>query len=267
MAIDYIIDYGCDPKRALGTGGILERLKERDRARTIISLFRSNGDQRPPSEMGFEFTRNTTEGEEETRIIVVQDLLDSAAELDPYAPACVGCAANASGEAFGCMGQIQYPFSAAAERWLIDRLPAIDEPLLWLLLRQGVQEMGYDGATVAPLRPNATYFETSQVLMRDLADFSISSDQVFEMLFLLGDVQPPHAGMLLQFFDAVPRAKEASQIAPIMNRALSADMIAQQYPLQLKPNPLDDHTIADVKRFFAALHRAWSLNVPLLLDV
>ena len=155
MAIDYVIDYTCVPKQTLTTEGIVERLKARERAGAVIKLFRENGDQRPPSEMGFEFTRTTVEGEEETRVIVVQVMLDLAAQLDPLEQHCAGCPANVSGRPFGCVGAIQYPITAAAERWLLDQLPDIEEPLTWLLLRQGVQDLGYDGEAVRPLRATA----------------------------------------------------------------------------------------------------------------
>ena len=57
MAIDTVIDYDCVPKQALGTPGILERLKARERATTIIRLYRRNGNQRSPRDMGFEMVR------------------------------------------------------------------------------------------------------------------------------------------------------------------------------------------------------------------
>jgi hypothetical protein len=266
MAIDYVIAYDCPPKQAFGIEEVVERLKGRARAETIIRLFRENGDSRPPSQMGFEFVRSTPEGEEETQIIVVQDLLDRALELDAYKDACVGCPANARGVPFGCVGAIQYPLSEHAERWLLERLPDIHSPLHWLLLRQGIQEMGYDGADVKPLRASGTYFERATALGRDMGEFSIDSDQVFEMMFLLGDVQPTHAAMLLQFFEAVPRATEAGQIVQIMNRQLTAAEIAAQYPLQLLPASGDDATIVDLKRFFAALHAAWMLAAPVSID-
>ena len=31
-------------------------------------------------------------------------------------------------------------------------LPVPDEPLVWLLLRQGIQKLGYDGASIKELR-------------------------------------------------------------------------------------------------------------------
>src|SRR5690606_23769631 len=109
MAIDYVIDLDCIPKQTLGTMGILERLKGRDRAHAIIQLYRQNGDNRPPSEMGFEMVRTAADGNEETQVIIVQHLLDSADELIPLEHHCDGCPANRTGDPFGCMGQISYP--------------------------------------------------------------------------------------------------------------------------------------------------------------
>jgi hypothetical protein len=267
MAIDYVVDYACAPKLRFGTEEILDRLKGRVRAETIIRLFRQHGDSRPASEMGFEFVRNTAQGEEETQIIIVQDLLDRATELDETASACVGCPANETGKPFGCFGGIQYPLSAAGESWLMARLPGIEQPLLWLLLRQGIQEMGYDGSSVQPLRASGTYFELSSALERDMQDFRINSDQVFEMIFLLGNIAPAHAGILLQFFDIVPRVTEAGEVVEIMNQRLNETDIEARYPLQVATDKDEDTTIADLKLFFGALHRAWRLNVPLILDV
>ncbi len=267
MAIDYTIGLTCVPKETFGAQGVLERLKGRSRAESVIRLFRENGDGRSPDQMGFEFVRSSPTGQDETQVIVVQDLLDRAAELDAYAHLCAGCRANRREQPFGCMDAIQYPLTSAGERWLLDRLPGIDAPLLWLLLRQGVQELGYDGKTVQPLRANGVYFESASVMMRDLQDFVMTSDQVFEMFFLLGDIQPSHAGMLLQFADAVPRVTEASQIVELMNDALTSDVKLSRYPLKLAAERGDDRTISELKRFLASLHRAWALSVPLTLDV
>src|SRR5262249_17721413 len=111
MAIDYIIDYACVPKETLTTNGIVERIKARERANAVIKLFREKGDQRPPSQMGFEFPRTNLNGEKETRVIVVQEMLDQAAELAPLAHYCEGCPANVHNRPFGCIGQIEYPIS------------------------------------------------------------------------------------------------------------------------------------------------------------
>lgn len=267
MAIEYAVDYGCEPKSVLGTDGIIERLKERDRAALIIRQFRQAGDQRPPSQMGFEFTLSTLEGAEETEVLVVQDLLDRAAELDPLAGHCAGCPANLTGSPFGCIGQINYPISDRAEAWLLDQLPTIDQPLIWLLLREGIQKLGYDGATAKPLRENPQYFEERRLRGRDLTEFVFSADQVFEMLFLLGHIQPAQAGVLLLFFGAIRRDIEADTIVRILNRTLTADEIAAEFPFLLRPSPADDRTMSELKDFFRALYTAWKLDRPLILDV
>ncbi|MCC6614038.1 MAG: hypothetical protein IT320_11220 [Anaerolineae bacterium] len=266
MAIDYIVDYACAPKQALGSAGILERLKGRARAETIIRLFRENGDERPPSQMGFEFERTAASGENETQVIVVQDLLDQAAELTAYEAACVGCPANIFARPFGCIDSIQYPLTEQSERWMLNRLPDIDQPLLWLLLRQGVQEMGYDGQAVKPLRTNGVYFESPFVFDRNMQDFTFDSNQMFEMTFLLGHIQPSHAGILLQFYGAVPRAPEANDILKIMNQTMTAEEITTQYPFTMTDDDSDDHTIVELKRFLRAVHRAWQLGVPVIID-
>ena len=263
MAIDTIIDFDCIPKQNLTTEGILERLKGLERARAIIKLFRENGDDRPPSQMGFELTRSTPEGEEETRLIVVQDLIDEAAELDPMAHHCQGCPANRSGQPFGCMSFIQYPISGDAERWLIDRLPVPDEPLLWLLLKTGVEEFHYDGSSIRALRGDQTYFEKPSGLTRRYGEFDFSTDQVFEMLLSVGPIIPNHAGILLLIFHIIPRNLEADAIMSISPAPPDA---LERYPIRIQPEADDDSSIAGLKEFFAALYTAWTLNVRLIVD-
>jgi hypothetical protein len=267
VAIEYAVDLGCEPKSVLGTAGIMERLKERARADVIIQQFRAAGDSRPPSQMGFEFTRSSLAGDEETELLIVQDLLDRAAELDPLAGHCAGCPANLTGQPFGCIGQINYPISDRAEAWLLDQLPSIEQPLAWLLLREGSQKLGYDGSLTQQLRASGQYFEERRVRGRDLTEFIFSADQVFEMLFLLGHIQPPQAGIMLLFFNGIRRDVEADTIVAIFNRSLSPEQIAAQFPFLLRPEPGDDRSISEFKAFFRALHTAWMLDRQLILDV
>ena len=266
MAIDYIIDYDCIPKQTLGTLGILERLKGRERAETIIQLYRQNGDERPPSEMGFEMVRTAADGSEETQIIVVQHLLDSADELIPLEHYCEGCPANRSGDPFGCMGRISYPLSPFGEAWLLNQLPdPPGAPLIWLLLKQGIQEFHYDGSRVRLLREaGQTHFSEARTIQRELGEIIVNSDQVFEMIFLLGSIQPNHAGILLLFFGALDRDLEADDIMRI-----GAMPLAQREALDFRItiSAEDDQTTGELKQFLYALYLAWQLDVQLLLDV
>lgn len=265
MAIDHIINYDCIPKRTLSTEGILERIKGEERATTIIGLFRKNGDDRPPSQMGFEFTRSTPDGEEETMVVVVQDLLDAAQDLVPLEHHCVNCPANRAKRRFGCMGFVQYPITAQAERWLIDRLPVPDEPLTWLLLRHGVKEFEYDGETIRPLREvEGIYFENPFPIQRKLGEFAIDSNQVFEMIFSVGSVAPNHGALILLFLNAMPRDIEADEIKTI---APADTAKIAKYPFLHKDDPSDDATIRELKDFLHALYTAWTLDVKMILDV
>lgn len=243
----------------------MERLKGEERAQKIISLFRQHGDDRPPSEMGFEFTRSTPEGTEETRIVIVQDLLDEAFQLKPYEHHCVNCPANIHGRPFGCIGFIQYPISRIAEQWLMDRLPVPDEPLVWLLLRQGVKEFEYDGHSVRPLRDTSdAYFEERSVLSRKLGEFVIDTNQLFEMIFAVGSIYPNHGALLLLFLHAVNRDLEADVI---MNIAPAPPDVEEQFPFIMKFDDEGDPTIEQLKMFLFGLYSAWKLGVSVTLDV
>ena len=266
MAIDYIIDYDCVPKQALGTPGILDRLKARDRAETIIQLYRQNGDMRPPTEMGFEMARTAADGSEETQVVIVQHLLDLADELQPLAHHCDGCPANRTGEPFGCMGQISYPISPFGEAWLLNQLPdPPTSPLVWLLLRQGIRDFGYDGARVRSLRADdTTYFSEQRTIRREVGEIVVDSDQVFEMTFLLGNIQPNHAGILLLFFGAVSREMEADDI---MRIGAMSPAEREAIDVLITVSADDDLSTSEIKQFLYALYLAWQLDVQLLLDV
>lgn len=272
MAIDYIIEYDCLPKRELSADGIRERLKERARAEEVIQWFRAAGDQRQPDQMGFEFTHSTPADPGDKQLIVVQDLIDHAAILDDYAEHCAACPANARGQPFGCMGFIQYPITALAETWLLERLPVPDEPLVWLLLKQGIQKLGYDGASVKALReadggPEASeraYFELPIAPRRRLGELRVSGDQALEMIFGVGErVIPNHAGVLLLFFGAIDRDLEADEIRDISSFDLP---IRERFAFEMMSGAGADDCVRELIAFFRALYVAWRLNVALFID-
>lgn len=266
MAIDYAIRYACMPRRHMDDAYMVNLLKERERAEVIIRTFRTNGDNRPPSEMGFEFTRTTAQGEEETVLHVVQDVLDRVEELDRYASYCEGCPANLMRQPYGCANFIQYPISGAAEAWLLNQLPAPSDALLWLLLKQGIEEFMYDGRTMAQLRQSGeTYFQDRVAASRKLGEFDINADQVFEMIFSLeGDLNPNHAGILLLFFHAIPR--DFMDAHDIMHISPAPDDALERFPFLLKVRHEDDKTIRELKGFFQALYMSWILHVPTFID-
>lgn len=272
MAIDYTIEYDCPPKQALGAAGIRERIKERARAQEVIDWFRAAGDEREPAKMGFEFSQSTPGDQGDKQLIVVQDLLDHAAALDGQADHCQGCPANSAGGAFGCMGFIQYPLTANVEAWLLDRLPVPDEPLIWLLLRQGIRKLGYDGSSVKALRDSdgdaeegrRAYFQLPVAPQRRLGEVTVTGDQALEMVFSVGErIIPNHAGILLLFFHAINRDLEAEEI-----QAISSIEPARrdQHDFDMSQVTGQDPGIGEFIAFFRALYTAWKLDVPLFVD-
>ncbi len=267
MGIDYVIHYTCQPKQALTLEGLIGRLKGRDRAKAIIQLYRENGDQRPPSQMGFEMVRRLPDGSEESEVIIVQDLLNSAAELTPWEPYCATCPANRVEEPFGCIGTINYPISEKAERWLLDQLPKRENLLSFMLLSKAIKEMGYTGDAASRLRSQEEVFLESTVApVRDFETFTVSGNQIFEMLFLSGHIQPTHGSLLLQFFGAIPTDLEADTMMQLAVPP-SQEWIDQNVPFLLKPQRGDDISITSFKAFFQAIYIGYRLSVPVLLDV
>ncbi|MCY3573503.1 MAG: hypothetical protein OXG92_05610 [Chloroflexi bacterium] len=266
MAIDSIIEFDCAPKRALSAAGIVQRLKERAQAESVIASHRASDDQRPIAEMHFEFSRSTPGNPGAIQLIAVSDVLEYASDLDDYARHCQACPAS-RGIAYGCVGFVRYPISALAENWLLERLPVPDEPLVWLLLKQGIQKLGYDGASLRALRQsdaNRSYFELAAAPRRRLGELRVSGDQALEMILGVGErIIPNHSGILLLFFGAIDRDLEAQQIQEISSYAPDIRQRAA-FTLDLPANP--DGCIRELAALFHALYVAWKLNVPLFID-
>ncbi len=265
MSIDYVIDWHCAPKRDLSTPGILDRLKAGGRAETIIKLYRDNGDMRPPTEMGFEMARRTPDGDEEVRVIIVQEMLDQAAELRPHEVHCTGCPANRAGRPFGCFGAINYPIAQAAEVWLLRRLPTLADVLPFLLLKQTLSDSPGLGDQVRSMRATpGIIFESGDAFARNLNEFAVTTDQIFDMLFLIGAILPTYGALLMLFFGVIPRDMDADVL---QNLTPAPRDWATRFPFQLTEDDADDSTTQTLKEFFAALYLAYGLNVSLSLDV
>lgn len=267
MAIDYIIDLECEPKSRLTTSGILERLKNRARANEVIRVYRDSGDDRPEEQIGFEVTRRAADGTEHTNLVVATDMLEEAAVLDQYASYCQGCPANRTGAPYGCIGTINYPVSEQAEVWLLEQLPDVTTPGLFLMMMRSIDEMGYSGEDARRLREQpGIFFECPDTLGREYATGAITADVLFEMTFQVGAIQVPHAAMLLLFYGAIPREGLDPERLMMLIRGQVAGF-SDEFPFLLRFEDGDDMTVRDLKRFLLALYMAYSMNVRLLLDV
>ncbi len=109
-------------------------------------------------------------------------------------------------EELGCVGLIATPISAAAERWLVDRLPEEIESLPGFLLRKAIEEFGYRGEFGKSLRAQRD-LAAPEPFTRHFGPFfrrfTVSSEQLVEELLGAGDIAPAHALACLIHFGAI----------------------------------------------------------------
>lgn len=95
MAIDYTLEFACEPKRRFGLEGLSDRLRLLEDLHGELAL--------------------TPEQTASVREVVF--------ELRPLAFHCAKCPANHRNREFGCFGRVETPISEEAEDWLSELLP------------------------------------------------------------------------------------------------------------------------------------------------
>lgn len=266
MGIDTIVNYECVPKQELSTEGLIGRLKNRERARHVMEIYRQEGMN---DQAGYEMVYRGADGSEESKILDVKTVMQEAQILDDLAIHCEGCPANLTGKPYGCVGYINYPIANNAEIWLLHQLPSVAEPVLFLMFRRGLKEFGYTGNAARQLRDQlGVYFENPDTLARRYSDLDVTTDVLFEMIFQLGPIQPAHAIMLLFFLNVIPREDiDPDMFMALWKRDVDWDTFPNQFPFLHQVVPNDNHSVKDLKQFLWALYVAYQLGVAVLLDI
>jgi hypothetical protein len=261
MAIDYLLGVRCEPQTRLGVERLVQMNRTRILARTALAQMREDGDQRAPKEIEIQLTMRTTVGDS-ARGVTLQDLLDESDSLDIVAEYCKECPAALPRE-FACHRRIRYPIPEHVEQWLMARLPENLGCTAGALLVRGLGELGWDGAVTAKLRAAGdTYFESrvAHGVRWESPDgaIEISSDQVFQMMFLVGPIEPTHALMLALFFGVIPHDTSLYDLkdADGRARALAGAHVAVE----------NDPEIEQLAAFLRALAVAARLELPILID-
>jgi hypothetical protein len=242
MGIDYIVDLDCKPKQALTVEKMVALVKGQNQASLMIEMARRDGDRRPPEQISFTRVIMRPEGPEEEEVSVGV-LLKQVAELANHAPHCQGCKANLLGKPFGCYGSIPYPIPAAAEEWLMSLLAEDLKSPAGYLLRSAVKDFGYDGGMFLDMRPQDMFFERRSPVKRKwgswFSGWSLTSDQLLQMLFGLGNLQPAHCQMMciilgmLQTEDAADPLPSPPEEAEPLAQAINAMALASQLEVNL----------------------------------
>jgi len=261
MAIDYVLGVGCEPQERLGVERLVQLNRTRILARTAIAQMRDDGDQRAPKEIEIQLTMRTQTGDS-GRGVTLQDLLDESDGLDIVAEYCKQCPADLPRE-FACHRRIRYPIPEHVEQWLMARLPENLGCTAGAMLVRALGELGWDGAPTAKLRAAGDTFFESRVAhgvrweSKD-GSIEISSDQLFQMLFLVGPVTPTHALMMALFCGVIPHDTSLHDLKdePGRRRVLAQAHVA--------PEP--DPEIEQLAAFLRALAVAARLELPILID-
>ena len=261
MAIDYLLGVRCEPQERLGVERLVQMNRTRILARSALAHMRQDGDQRAPKDIEIQLTMRTTVGDS-AKGVTLQDLIDESDPLDVVAEYCAKCPAELPRE-FACHRRIRYPIPERVEQWLMARLPENLGCTAGALLVRGLGEFGWDGSPTAKLRAAGdTYFESRVAygVRWESPDgtIDISSDQLFQMMFLVGHHAPTHSLMLALFCGVIPHDTSLHDLKDPEGRARA---LARSY---LAPEP--DPDIEQFAAFLRALAVAARLEVPILVD-
>jgi hypothetical protein len=268
MGIDFVLDAPCPVKDELSTAGLVQLVKCRSRAEAIIDLARREGNNKPAAELFITQILQTPDGLQEQQQISAEALLDQAAPLAGLAHECEDCAGRLAREPFTCYGSIRYPIQRRTEEWLLSLLPDNLDSTAGVLLQKSVADFGYDGGPFVALRSNPAFFESPQesqrtwrgkgFLGRFTTAFTLTSTQLLQMMFGVGELQPAHCQMLCLFLGLVPHdiASEQLQNSKTYLRVAFAD-----YDV---PNNVPD--VDGFIHFCDALLRAVYIDLPVGID-
>jgi hypothetical protein len=228
MGIDYVLDVDCAAKQQLGIENIVSMSKSRSRAEAIIALDRQNGSRKSPSEIKVSVVVNRMGKLEETQVSA-QQLLDQAAPLAANARGCASCPSNRGSEAgYGCYDSINYPIETDTETWLLSRLPAKIDGAAGYLLKSAIEDFGWDGAQAAEMREQRqTYFRSSKAPVRKWPGFTLTGDQLFQMMFHVGHLGPEHSKILLLFLGLIVMDEESEEPPSVELESANAEQMAR----------------------------------------
>jgi len=181
-------------------------------------------------------------------------------------PAKSGCDACEIGDA--CIGVVSTPID---EKWLMERLPAELESISGEVVKQAVAA-GFEGKRARELRASGK-LEAPRPVERSwggfFRKFTVTSDQLIEQMFCVGDIEPPQALAILVELGAV---SVDGRIPKGLDEGTGLSELAEDVPARRKrtqctvtATPSDESSTAELKRFLRALHAAFCLDKKVLV--
>ena len=266
MPIRYFIDLDCTPREELGRSGLLSMLARSDRAESIRQQFLEKYQVGDEKKMRFREKVTTADGEPEKREMSVADLKKETQPLDDLKHHCRGCPAALTGESYSCVGVISFPISEAAENWLVEQIPPSGSRSLELFL-DACSRNNYGQSEMLKNWRKAGFFERSEPVQGERDGILVTSDQVLNELFFVGDLQPSHQLGVLIHLQALKASdgREGDELLDLIE-GVDEKASAEESPMidfALQPQEGSDATIRELIHFLFASFRAFSIQLPL----
>ncbi len=280
MAIDYIINKDCEVKEEVGSAGLIQLIKSRNRAAEIfLSLIEEGKSESEALQTSFSVQLYASKtGESEVKKVTVRDLFRETSQLKELALHCESCPIN-SGEGFGCYNTVSYPISTEAEKWIsqLGQL-AVVKGLPESILLKFILDEEVTGEFFAKMRRDIKstflqYPEPLEILVEKklLKRTKVNTNQILDMLFAIGTMERTHQMLLLFFSSGVTISHKEPDPEFLLGNIQAAAVKGESGELRywifnLPPIPSDDVSITQIKRFFRSVFAGFAIGETLSVD-
>lgn len=270
MPIRYYVDLNCPPRENIGSEELLALLARWERATTVRQQFRDQYNLGDESKMRFRETVNTPEGTREKRETTVAQLREECAVLGQWDSHCARCPASLNGQPYGCTQSVSLPLSHTGELWLVDQLPPAGSRALELFF-DAASASGYGESPILDGWRRAGFLEAREPEKAERAGLLVTSGQVVQELFLVGDLMPPHVLGVLLHLQALRASdgREGDDLLALLEN-VDAQQSAENAPtieFALTTNEDDEASVRELKQFLYAAYVAFSLQTPLAIRI
>lgn len=220
MPITYYVDYPCEVKELVPPGRMLRLLYGMERANEAMNKARKADPAATAAEVKVSLSLKGRDRTGQLKVATVAEVTEQFSELGKLAARCDGCRARIESTAFGCRSRIDFPFSMKAEALLMSRIHDSHGDPSGSMLCNYLENNGITGNKPAEMRNlPGVFFESDKPLVRRLEDGRrISSNQIFELLFLTEQISPNHCRFLLGMLDMLePRLPLDRDLAGLPN--------------------------------------------------
>lgn len=239
---------------------MLRLLYARERANEALNKARRDTPDIAPEQVMVDLTLGAGTGAKELRRISAADVQKQFGPLVALADHCRQCRARVEPQNFGCRSRVDFPISFKAEAFLMGLIHAKDGDPTPTLLCNYLESNGMAGNQPAEMRKlPGVFFESDKPLVRRFADGRrLSVNQLFELLFLTGQISPKHArfllGLLGLYAGNLPLDRGLFSLPNLfVVEREEAGMVVSRAGLNLSDSPGDDRCTKQIQNLFGAL--------------